>query len=120
MWSPICVFRGEIIGVPTVREADGLAMSSRNSYLSDVERARAPLLHQTLQEVVQRLQHGVDDFTGLETEAMRRLRESGLRPDYVSVRRAEDLAEPTLQDSALIVLGAVWLGKTRLIDNVRV
>jgi pantoate--beta-alanine ligase len=109
----------EIVGVPTVREADGLAMSSRNAYLSDAERARAPLLYQTLLEVVERLQHGVDDFAALETEAMARLRESGFRPDYVSVRRAQDLAEPTLQDSALIVLGAAWLGKTRLIDNVK-
>jgi len=109
----------EIIGVPTVREADGLAMSSRNAYLSDAERARAPLLYQTLLEVVERLQHGVDDFAALEAEAVARLRDSGFRPDYVSVRRARDLAEPTLQDSELIVLGAVWLGKTRLIDNVK-
>ena len=109
----------EIIGVPTVREADGLAMSSRNTYLSDTERARAPLLYQTLLEAVQRLQHGVDDFAALEAEAVNRLRESGFPPDYSSVRRAPDLAEPTLQDSALIVLGAAWLGKTRLIDNVK-
>lgn len=109
----------EIVGVPTVREADGLAMSSRNAYLADAERARAPLLHQTLLAVVQRLQHGADDFAALESEAVNRLRESGFRPDYVSVRRAQDLAEPTLQDSALVVLGAAWLGKTRLIDNVR-
>ncbi len=109
----------EIIGVPTVREADGLAMSSRNGYLSDAERARAPLLYQTLLEVVERLQHGVDDFAALEAEAVTRLRDSGFRPDYVSVRRAQDLAEPTLQDSELIVLGAAWLGKTRLIDNVK-
>jgi pantoate--beta-alanine ligase len=109
----------EIVGVPTVREADGLAMSSRNSYLSEAERAHAPLLYQTLLEVAQRLQHGVDDFTALESEAAVRLRESGFRPDYVSVRRAEDLAVPTLQDSALIVLGAACLGKTRLIDNVK-
>jgi pantoate--beta-alanine ligase len=109
----------EIVGVPTVREAGGLAMSSRNAYLSDTERARAPLLYQTLLEVVERLQHGVDDFAALEAEAVARLRDSGFRPDYVSVRRAQDLAEPTLQDSELIVLGAAWLGKTRLIDNVK-
>ncbi len=109
----------EIVGVPTVREADGLAMSSRNAYLSDVERACAPLLYQTLLEVLERLQHGADDFAVLEAEAVTRLRQSGLRPDYISVRRARDLAEPTLQDSELVVLGAAWLGKTRLIDNVR-
>lgn len=109
----------EIIGVPTVREADGLAMSSRNGYLSDAERGRAPLLYQTLLEVLERLQHGVDDFAALEAEAVVRLRDSGFRPDYVSVRRAQDLAKPTLQDSELIVLGAAWLGKTRLIDNVK-
>lgn len=109
----------EIVGIPTVRETGGLAMSSRNAYLSEAERARAPLLYQTLLEVVERLQHGADDHTALETDAMNRLREHGFRPDYVSVRRAADLAEPTLQDSALIVLGAAWLGKTRLIDNVK-
>lgn len=108
----------EIVGVPTVREADGLAMSSRNVYLSDAERARAPLLYQTLLEVVERLQQGADDFVALEAEAVNRLLESGFRPDYVSVCRAHDLTAPTLQDSALIVLGAAWLGKTRLIDNV--
>ena len=109
----------EIIGVPTVREADGLAMSSRNSYLSEEERARAPLLYQALCAVVERLRHGADDYAAMEAEAMAALRDAGFRPDYVSVRRSQDLAEPTMEDNALIVLGAAWLGKTRLIDNVQ-
>ena len=108
-----------IIGVPTVREADGLAMSSRNGYLSQEERACAPLLYQTLLGVVQCLQNGERDYALLETEAVARLRESGFRPDYVSIRRAHDLGEPTLRDSALTVLGAAWLGKARLIDNIQ-
>lgn len=108
----------EIVGVDTVREPDGLALSSRNRYLTSAERAQAPLLYQTLRTVAQRLREGASSAVGAETEATEALRRGGLRPDYVSVRRAADLAEPTAADRELVVLAAAWLGRTRLIDNV--
>jgi len=110
----------EIVGVPTVREADGLAMSSRNAYLGEVERAEAPALYRTLEAVRDHLLAGERDFAALESQAALRLEAAGLRPDYVSIRRSEDLAAPDQRDKALIVLGAAWLGGARLIDNLRV
>lgn len=107
----------EIVGVDTVREPDGLALSSRNRYLTNTERTQAPLLYQTLQTVAQRLRDGAPP-AGAEAEAMETLRRGGLRPDYVSVRRASDLAEPTAADRELVALAAAWLGRTRLIDNI--
>ena len=107
----------EIVGVDTVREPDGLALSSRNRYLTSAERAQAPLLYQTLQTVAQRLRDRVQP-TSAEAEATEMLRRGGLRPDYVSVRRAADLAEPTAADRELVALAAAWLGHTRLIDNI--
>jgi len=108
----------EVIGVPTVREQDGLAMSSRNHYLSPEERAMAPALYRTLQWVGERLTAGIRDFDSLTVQAMALLTESGFRPEYVAIRRAEDLALPQTLDSDLIILAAASLGKTRLIDNL--
>lgn len=111
----------EIVGVPTVREPDGLAMSSRNNYLTDTDRRIAPLLYRTLSDLASELRNGNLDFEGLEEEASVRLREAGFQPDYVSIRRREDLAAPTGEATALVVLAAAWLGdKTRLIDNISV
>lgn len=110
----------DIVGVPTVREPDGLAMSSRNAYLGDVERAEAPALYGTLETVRDHLLAGERDFAALEAQAALRLEAAGLRPDYVSIRRSEDLALPEEGDKALIVLAAAWLGGARLIDNLRV
>ncbi len=108
----------EIVGVDTVRESDGLAMSSRNNYLSSAERMTAPRLHETLCGVRDRvLRHG-SVTREAEEAAMESLKTHGFRPDYVSVRRQDDLAEPGREDSRLVVLAAAWLGKTRLIDNV--
>lgn len=109
----------EIIGEPTVRETDGLAMSSRNGYLSADERQRAPALYQTLQWLGERVSRGMD-FDALAAQGTNILRESGLHPDYVAIRRAEDLQPPQAADSRLIILAAAWLGKTRLIDNLAV
>ena len=107
----------DIIGEPTVREMDGLAMSSRNGYLSAVERERAPALYQTLHWMADRVIRGMD-YEGLADQGMNILRESGFSPDYVTIRRAEDLQPPQAADSRLIILAAAWLGKTRLIDNL--
>ncbi|KAA6185158.1 pantoate--beta-alanine ligase [Thiohalocapsa marina] len=107
----------EIVGHPIVREADGLALSSRNAYLSPQERATAPLLQATLQQVAQRLRAG-ESSSDAEWDAARSLSAASFRPDYISVRRRADLAHPAPQDRALVVLGAAWLGKARLIDNL--
>ena len=108
----------EIIGCPIVREADGLAMSSRNSYLTEAQRARAPALHQTLQSMVESIKSGNRDYHALEREGIRRLNQNGFKPDYLSVRRQQDLAEAGAFDDKLVVLAAAWSGKARLIDNV--
>jgi pantoate--beta-alanine ligase len=110
----------EIVAAPTVREADGLAMSSRNRYLSEAERALAPRLHATLQQAVQRLRAGDLDFAGIERSGMRALQGAGFRPDYFSVRDASDLGAPQSDTRELVVLTAARLGKARLIDNLRV
>lgn len=113
---PVRLVRGA-----TVRERDGLAMSSRNRYLTADERARAPALHATLAALRDALRGGARDLAALEAKGRERLRAAGFVPDYVEVRRAEDLARPSgAPDEALIVLAAARLGKARLIDNVRV
>ena len=108
----------EIVGVPTVREADGLACSSRNVYLTVEQRKRAPELFLALYEVATRIRSGECDFPALERECMRRLRAATFVPDYVAVRRLIDLAPATSPDEDLIVLSAATLGCARLIDNV--
>lgn len=107
----------EIVGVPTVREADGLAMSSRNAYLSAAERATAPRLFGELQRVAAAARDGAA-LGELETQAVAALREAGFRPDYVRVLRARDLAPAEPGDRDLVVLAAAWLGAARLIDNL--
>ncbi len=109
-----------IDSVATVREPDGLAMSSRNSYLVAADRGIAPQLYQTLLDVKGALEAGERDFAGVEQVAMRQLEAAGLLPDYVSVRRQADLARPGAGDSALIVLAAACVGRARLIDNVKI
>jgi pantoate--beta-alanine ligase len=106
-----------IVGVATLREADGLAMSSRNAYLSAAERDTAPVLHATLKTAAERLLRGERDYPAIEATASACLREAGFRPDYFHIRRAADLAEPQPGDTDLIVIAAAWLGKARLIDN---
>ncbi|HUJ86907.1 MAG TPA: pantoate--beta-alanine ligase [Burkholderiales bacterium] len=112
---PIAIVSGE-----TLREPDGLAMSSRNGYLSASERAEAPRLQRVLQHVKTRLLAGERDFEALGAEAARALATAGWKPDYVEVRRQADLAAPGRGDNRLVVLGAARLGGTRLIDNVEV
>jgi pantoate--beta-alanine ligase len=110
----------ELVGVPTVREGDGLALSSRNGYLSEKERSRAPALYRALQETAAALRSGRRDFARLEQEGGNRLGETGLTTDYLSIRRAMDLAPPEGSDRDLVVLAAAFVGRTRLIDNLRV
>ena len=110
----------EIIGQPTMREADGLAMSSRNAYLSDDESQRSPVLYETLRLMAEQLRSGRSDIERLQAEGRAALLVSGFVPDYVAIRRVEDLAEPSSVDDALVVLVAARLGQTRLIDNIRV
>jgi pantoate--beta-alanine ligase len=114
---PVAVISGE-----TQRDQDGLAISSRNHYLTDEQRIRAPLLHSTLLEVGNRLANGERDYARLEVSAVTRLKENGFDPDYVAVRRVDDLGRPNGSQSPedLIVLAAAWLGQARLIDNLRV
>ncbi len=103
----------------TLRAEDGLALSSRNAYLDARARAEAPQLAMALQAMVQALRAGSTDYQALETRAMQTLSGRGWQPDYMSIRRREDLLAPT-QGDALVVVGAARLGSTRLIDNVEV
>ncbi len=107
----------QIIAGPTLREPDGLAMSSRNLYLSDEERQIAPILYQVLREVAEKLQTGERNYNRLEDRATQSLAESRFRPEYFAVRQALDLREPDLDCNAFVVLAAVRLGTARLIDN---
>jgi pantoate--beta-alanine ligase len=114
----------EIIAAETVRAEDGLALSSRNGYLSKEERAEAPHLHKVLQAVRARVVNGEGSLADIETDAANELRSRGWRPDYVSLRRRADLQLPLAQhgkdDEPLVVLAAAHLGKTRLIDNLEI
>ena len=110
----------EIILAETVRAPDGLALSSRNSYLSAEERREAPRLYRALQEVRDALAAGTHDYQRLELHGMSVLADNGWKPDYVAVRRRSDLRPPLNGERELVVLGAARLGKTRLIDNLEV
>lgn len=110
----------KIIGIDTVREPDGLAMSSRNVYLSAEERKKAPRLYATLQTCRGLMQQDRQTLLEIEQQARKTLEDEGFKPDYVSIRRQTDLAKPTETDSALVILVSAWLGKTRLIDNLEV
>jgi pantoate--beta-alanine ligase len=107
----------DVVGMPTVRESDGLAMSSRNSYLSATQRATAPLLYRTLRTTAEAIRAGNRDNNRLEAEAQAALQDAGFRPDYYAIRRTEDLAMPGESEGDLVILAAAYLGTTRLIDN---
>lgn len=111
-----------IIPAPTVREPDGLAMSSRNQYLTDDERSKAPVIHRLLLAAVERLRTGDRDFAAIERIGLEALERSGFRPDYFAVRRADDLSSPdanTAGTDHFVVLVAARLGRARLIDNLQ-
>lgn len=109
-----------VVGLDTVREPSGLAMSSRNGYLTEQERAMAPVLYRVLTGLAAELRGGNDDYAGLQAQAAVELNENGFRTDYIAVRRADDLAEPAPGEPRLVVLAAAYLGRARLIDNIEV
>ena len=109
-----------IVTAPTARDDDGLACSSRNQYLTDEERKLAPALYRKLRQVAQALESGNRDYAELEARAMAALKKAGFVPEYVSIRRAENLDPPDRDTDELVVLAAARLGRARLIDNVRV
>jgi pantoate--beta-alanine ligase len=108
----------KIIGIPTVREPDGLAMSSRNGYLTRKERNIAALFQKQLKVVVSAIEKGNKDYKALQSKAAEELNKAGFRADYIEVRRAKDLQVASAEDKDLVLLGAVWLGKARLLDNI--
>lgn len=114
----------EIIAAETWRAEDGLALSSRNGYLSEAERAEAPILYQTLQQVAEQVRSGRQDMKAIEQQAMDSLSDRLWKPDYVSIRKRSNLQAPTPEDldnkAELVVLTAAKLGGTRLIDNLEI
>ena len=109
----------EIIGIPTTRAEDGLALSSRNGYLTAAQRKVAPLLNQTLVECREAIACGFDNFRELEAHAKLKLIRAGFEPDYFEIRDARSLGEVTENTEELAILAAAKLGQPRLIDNIR-
>lgn len=110
----------DIIGVPTERAADGLALSSRNGYLTPEQRAIAPKLYQLLQQLRSQVLAGEHDYRALELQTKQQLTDAGFKPDYIDISERNYL---TLADSASqekVILAAAWLGTTRLIDNLEI
>ncbi len=110
----------EIIGVPTVRAGDGLALSSRNGYLTAQERQLAPRLHQVLEQVITRLKSGERHIETLLEQAAEGLAQGGLKPDALDIRDAYTLQPLNVDSTRAVVLVSAWLGKARLIDNAQV
>jgi pantoate--beta-alanine ligase len=110
----------EIVGAPTVRSPDGLAMSSRNRYLSEAERALAPRIHATLRAAAVRIDGGERDYASLSAWGAGELRAAQMQPDYFEIRDAATLLAPAADARELVILTAARLGKARLIDNLRV
>ena len=109
----------DIIGVPTGRAEDGLALSSRNGYLNEKQRRIAPVLHQTLNSCREAIACGFDNFLQLESHARMKLLQAGFDPDYFAIRDADTLRVVTEDTEEIAILAAARLGQTRLIDNVR-
>ncbi|MER2098194.1 MAG: pantoate--beta-alanine ligase [Pseudomonas qingdaonensis] len=108
----------QIIGEPTVRAEDGLALSSRNGYLTDAQRANAPTIYRTLSRIAQAIGQGRRDFEVLIAEGRQQLVEAGFKPDYLEIRQALNLRPAAAHDRDLVILVAAVLGATRLIDNL--
>ena len=113
----------EVIASETVRDANGLALSSRNSYLTDTQRASASQLNSALQGIVENIKSSENDFEALEVFATNQLNKQGWEVDYISIRSSTTLQPASAQDKNLIVLGAAKItnktsGRTRLIDNI--
>ncbi|MBV4538036.1 MULTISPECIES: pantoate--beta-alanine ligase [Pseudomonas] len=108
----------QIIGEPTVRAEDGLALSSRNGYLSPEQRAAAPALYRELSAMADAIRHGQRDYAALIVAAQAQLLAAGFRPDYLEVRHALTLRPAMIDDRDVVVIAAAYLGTTRLIDNL--
>ena len=108
-----------IVGAPTVRADDGLALSSRNRYLSVAERAAAPAMYRALDKARRRLEAGDMDYASMQADGLGELAQAGFRPEYFEVRTADRLAIPTANDVHVVVLAAGRIGKARLIDNIQ-
>jgi pantoate--beta-alanine ligase len=108
----------DIYGAVTMRETDGLAMSSRNMYLTEAERQKAPLLYKAIMEVAESLKRGESNYENLERNAISSLKEAGFKPEYFSICDSKTLKSP--ENQRLVIIAAAWLGKARLIDNVAV
>lgn len=109
-----------VIGAETMRAADGLALSSRNQYLTDAERTEAIFMYQTLREIKNALEKGVKEYVRLEEDAVKALASHGWQVDYVAIRGQSTLLAPVSGENRLVVLAAAKLGNTRLIDNIEV
>lgn len=109
----------QVMGEPTVRAADGLALSSRNGYLNESQRALAPLLYRTLQQLAEEIRRQPSAQSTLLAAARQQLEDAGLRPDYLELRETVRLREVQDSDRQLVLLAAVYLGTTRLIDNLQ-
>jgi pantoate--beta-alanine ligase len=118
MVADLCL-RVEVVGAPTVREGDGLAMSSRNQYLDEQQRRLAPTIYRQLQQALEALKSGLRDFARIEGAGRAALDGAGFRTDYFSVRDARSLAPARPDTSHFVVLTAARLGKARLIDNLQ-
>ena len=110
----------QMVLADTVRAEDGLALSSRNGYLSASERAKAPQLFAALSAMKQAIEAGQRDFAAIESHAIATLTLRGWKPDYITVRRSDDLLEPAPDDRRLVILAAARLGATRLLDNIEI
>lgn len=112
----------EVIAGDTIRAEDGLALSSRNGFLSATERAEAPRLHRLLERLVASVRSGDKKFAQLESAVMAELKQNAWSPDYVAIRRRSDLQAPSADTGAghLVVVAAAKLGSTRLIDNIEI
>lgn len=111
-------FDVKVQSVETVRDADGLALSSRNAYLSEQERTQAPVLYRSLKQIADHIRQGRDDFESLRTEAETLMKANGMRPEYIEIRCADSLKPLQQRQFPLVILAAAWLGKARLIDNI--
>jgi len=113
-----------IIAAETWRAKDGLALSSRNGYLSTSERAEAPILFQTLNQIADQVRAGQTDLLAIEQAAMHKLSQRQWQPDYISIRKRDNLQAPSVEDlnnrAPLVVVAAAKLGNTRLIDNLEI
>nr|WP_294980520.1 pantoate--beta-alanine ligase [uncultured Pseudomonas sp.] len=108
----------QVFGEPTVRADDGLALSSRNGYLNDEQRASAPVLYRTLKQLAEQVRGGARDYAALLADGRQQIEQAGLRIDYLEIRESAGLRPAAAEDNQLVILVAAFLGSTRLIDNL--